>query len=1014
MQWRVFKITLWIFIIVMVFSLICSSKSQADQTHIRQRNVLLLHSYHKGMTWVDDITNSVIANLRRFDPGIEFHVEYMDTKRIFGEEHLANLYREYRFKFKQVSYDAVIVADDAALRFVLKYYDELLSGTPVVFCGINNLEPGMLDNRLKFTGILEDVDTAETLKVALALHPDTRHVYIINDKSTTGKGLHKKIAKEMTGFAARADFTFLEDYTVDELAAMIAKLPPNSIILHSAFFVDKSGRSISNEKLSFALVGSSAKVPVYSLWDYYMGLGVVGGKMISGSAQGELAAHLAARVLNGEKPSSIPVVVKSPNRFMFDYRELQRFGIHRSSLPPGSKVINEPLPFYQINKTLTWTCGIFIPAITFVVVMLVVNIIRRRRTEANLRESEVRLKSIFETSQAGILLGDVNGKLILCNSRFAEMLACTPEELTGASYLDCLHADCKSDGSEEQRLLLSGEIDSVTAERLFVRKNGTSFWGYFSARRLDGHNNDTAGFVGVIADISELKQATDDLEAEKERLAVTLSSIGDGVITVDTDGTVVMLNGVAEQLCGWSNAEAAGKPLTQVFPIINERTGAAQENPVDKVLETGRIVELANNTILLARDGVRRMIADSAAPMRNLEGIIVGVVLVFRDVTEKHKIEEELFKARKLDSLGVLAGGIAHDFNNLLCGIMGSISLAKMILPVEEKAYTLLDTAEKASLRAQGVAQQFLTFAKGGAPVKGVVLLQDLVSESVSFVLHGSNVKGIIAIPDSIHAVEADEGQMGQVFHNIILNAIQAMPEGGTLTVTAQNVKLLEVNTMALPVGNYVKVSFADQGCGISDDELKRIFDPYFTTKSVGNGLGLASAYSIVRSHAGHIGVSSVVGLGTTFTIHLPSVGEKISEYQTETLCQITENHAAGSVLVMDDEKLIRDMSTEMLKHLGYQVTTCGNGAEAITHYIAAREAGAPFSAVIMDLTIPGGMGGKETAQRILAIDPNVSLIVSSGYSNDPIMSDYRTFGFKGAIAKPYNIMKLGQMLSSL
>jgi PAS domain S-box-containing protein len=1003
----------------MVFLLICSSESQADQVYTKQRHVLLLHSYHKGLTWVDDITNSVSATLRRTDPGIEFHVEYMDTKRVSGEEHLANLYREYRFKFKQVRYDAAIIADDAALRFVLKYYDELLPETPVVFCGINNLEPGMLDSRPEFTGILEDVDTAETLKVAFALHPNVRHVYIINDMSTTGKGLHKKIAKEITGFAARADFTFLEDYTVDELCASIANLPPNSIILRSAFFVDKSGRTLSNEKVSFAALGSGANVPVYSLWDYFMGLGVVGGKLISGNAQGELVAHLAARILNGENPSSIPVVVKSPNRFMFDYRQLQRFGIHRSSLPAGSKVTNEPQPFYRINKTLTWTCGLFIPAITCVVVMLVLNIKRRKRTEENLRKSEERLTIIFETSQAGILLGDVNGKLILCNSRFAEMLACAPEELIGAGYLDFLHADCKSDGSERQRLLLSGEIDSISAERLFVRKNGTCFWGYLSARRLDGRNSDTMGFVGVLTDISELKQATDDLEAEKERLAVTLSSIGDGVITVDTDGVVVMLNGVAEQFCGWSNAEAVGKPLTQVFPIINERTGAAQENPVDKVLETGRIVELANNTILLARDGARRMIADSAAPMRNQEGIIVGVVLVFRDVTEKHKIEEELFKARKLDSLGVLAGGIAHDFNNLLGGIMGSISLAKMILPVEGKAYMLLDTAEKASLRARGVAQQFLTFAKGGAPVKQAVSLQDLVSESVSLVLHGSNVNGIIDIPDSIHAVEVDEGQMSQVFHNIIINAIQAMPEGGTLTVAAQNVKLFHVNTMALPAGSYVKVSFADQGCGIPGDELKRVFDPYFTTKSAGNGLGLASVYSIVRSHAGHIGVSSVVGKGTTFTIHLPSAGEVFSKYQTETVRQTTDdhtagNHAGGSVLVMDDEEVIRIMSSELLKYLGYQVTTCENGAEAITRYKAARESGTPFSAVIMDLTIPGGMGGKETAQQILAMDPNVCLIVSSGYSNDPIMSDYRTYGFKGAIAKPYNIMNLRQMLSSL
>jgi PAS domain S-box-containing protein len=883
----VFSIPLWIFTIVMVISLIYTSKSHADQINSRQRHVLLLHSYHKGMTWADDITDSVAASLGKFDPGIELHVEYMDTKRVFGEEHLGNLYAEYRFKFKQMKFDAVVLADDGALNFVLKHYEELFPGTPVVFCGINNFEPGMLVNRPEFTGILEVVDVADTLKIALSLHPNARRVYIINDMSASGKGLHREISKAIREFASRAEFTFLEDYTVDELADIIAKIPTDSIILRSAFFVDKSGRSLPNEKVSYAAVGSSARVPVYTLWDFYMGLGVVGGKMVSGTSQGELAATLAARILNGEKPSSIPVEVKSPNRLMFDYRQLQRFDIDRSSLPPGSKVINEPLPFYAINKALTWTGAIFTMAMTFIAVLLVLSINRRKRTEENLRESN-------------------------------------------------------------------------------------------------------------------------------EKLAVTLSSIGDGVITVDTDGRVVMLNGVAEQLCGWSHVEAAGKPLTQVFPIINEKTGAAQENPVARALETGGVVELANNTILLARDGTRRVIADSAAPMRSQDGNIIGVVLVFRDMTEKRNIEEELFKARKLDSLGVLAGGIAHDFNNLLTGIMGNISLAMMMIPHDEKTYMFLDNAEKASVRARDLTQQLLTFAKGGAPVKKVVSLRDLVRESVSFVLHGSNIMGTVDIPDSIYAIEADEGQMSRVFHNIIINATQAMTEGGTLTVTAQNENLYNANSMALPDGSYVRLSFTDQGCGIPDDDLKTIFDPYFTTKSSGSGLGLASVHSIINRHGGYIGASSVVGKGTTFTIYLPSIGETYSKYQTDLSRQTAGDHMGGSILVMDDEKMILDMTAEMLEHLGYQVTTCDNGAGAIMLYKAARESGAPFSAVIMDLTIPGGMGGKETAQHILAINPDVCLIVSSGYSNDPILSDYRTYGFNGAMAKPYNIMELGQLLSSL
>jgi signal transduction histidine kinase/ActR/RegA family two-component response regulator len=397
--------------------------------------------------------------------------------------------------------------------------------------------------------------------------------------------------------------------------------------------------------------------------------------------------------------------------------------------------------------------------------------------------------------------------------------------------------------------------------------------------------------------------------------------------------------------------------------------------------------------------------------MENGDVLWHGVVA---DVTERKRYENEQLKMEKLESLGVLAGGIAHDFNNILTGIMGNISFAQLFLDAGHKSYKPLSEAEKASVRASELAHQLLTFARGGEPVKKVVSVQQLVSESLSLVLHGSNVKGSVRIPETIHAIEADEGQMSQLIHNIIINATQAMPGGGTLTITADNENLDDSNSLALPGGTYVRLTFADQGCGIAHDDLKRIFDPYFTTKETGNGLGLASVHSIVHRHGGHIGVSSVVDTGTTFTIHLPSIGDTYSSYQVYSASLPTGYHRGGSILVMDDEESIREMATDMLVYMGYQVTTCENGSEALIRYNAAREAGTPFSAVIMDLTIPGGMGGKDAALQILAIDPQACLIVSSGYSNDPIMSDFSAYGFSGSMAKPYNMTELGQQLGSL
>ncbi|MBI2353900.1 MAG: PAS domain-containing protein [Deltaproteobacteria bacterium] len=881
MHGHISKVPLWVLLpLAVAFTLLFGPPDTAAHHDApQQRHVLLLHSYHKGMTWVDDITTSLTATLVKSYPDIEFHIEHMDTKRVIGEEHLRNLFTEYRYKFSRQRFAVVVVADDAALRFALKHHDDLFHGAPVVFCGINNPEPGM-NNRPLFTGIMEWLDVKETLRVALALHPDARHVYIINDMSASGRGLHSIIASALPSFADRASFTFLEDYTVAELAALVARLPADSIVLRSAFFVDKKGRTLPNEQLSYNAIDRHAVVPVYSLWDFYMGLGVVGGKMISGTAQGEHAARLAARILNGEKPSEIPIVMQSPNRLIFDYRQLQRFGVKRSALPPGSALINEPRPFYAINKTLTWTAALFTLAMTCISVMLVLNIRRRQLIEEILRES-------------------------------------------------------------------------------------------------------------------------------RERLAVTLASIGDGVITFDTEGRAVMLNGVAEWLCGWSQAEASGRLLEEVFPIINEKSGLPQDNPVSRVLASGSIVELANNTILVARDGERRVIADSAAPIRDRGGNVIGVVLVFRDLTEKRAIEEELFKARKLESLGVLAGGIAHDFNNLLTGILGNVSLAKMRLPVGEKPHKYLENAEKASMRARELTQQLLTFAKGGAPLRKPISIAQILTDSSALVLRGSNVRCNLEVASDLWPVEADEGQMSQVFNNLIINADQAMSYGGVVTVRAANV----FGAIEGKESRCVRISIEDNGVGIPEENLHRIFDPYFTTKPQGSGLGLATVYSIIRRHEGEITVHSKPGEGTSFIIHLPAT---VAEPPQQPLPLQGPRRGSGRVLVMDDEEIIRNVAAEILLTLGYEPVLCGDGNEALELYRWEAEKGTPFAAVIMDLTIPGGMGGREAAGKLTAMDPAARVIVSSGYSNDPIMGSFREYGFHGAVIKPYHARDLGAALAEV
>ncbi len=371
------------------------------------------------------------------------------------------------------------------------------------------------------------------------------------------------------------------------------------------------------------------------------------------------------------------------------------------------------------------------------------------------------------------------------------------------------------------------------------------------------------------------------------------------------------------------------------------------------------------------------------------------------DITRRKKIEDELLKTQRLESLGTLAGGLAHEFNNLLTGIMGNIALVKLDLPEGKEAHERLTDAERTTEKARSLARQLLTFAQGGAPVKKLLSIGELVRTTGTFALHGSKNKADISVPDDLWATEADESQISQVITNLVNNADQAMPEGGIIRVTCRNVTIEAQRGLPLAPGKFVMISIADEGSGIPRAHINRIFDPYFTTKDKNSGLGLATAYSIVKRHNGHITVESGPGAGSTFTVYLPSTG---MIYRSQPEASVTVKSGSGRILIMDDEDIILDVAGRILTRLGYQVAFAKNGAEAITRYSQARSTGNPFDLVIMDLTVPGGMGGKEAVKKIREIDPSAKAIVSSGYCNDPVLAHYSDYGFNGIVSKPYSI----------
>lgn len=397
-------------------------------------------------------------------------------------------------------------------------------------------------------------------------------------------------------------------------------------------------------------------------------------------------------------------------------------------------------------------------------------------------------------------------------------------------------------------------------------------------------------------------------------------------------------------------------------------------------------------------------------PVRDEHGSIRGAIAITRNITDRKAAEEEAQKRCKLDSLATLAGGIAHDFNNILTVIMGNVSFAKMLISNEDRIYGKLDDIERASLKAKELTSQLMTFSKGGMLQRKPVMVDQILRDTVHFTLEHSDITARFHIAEDLWRADADEVQLGQVIRNIVLNAKEAMPHGGAIVVEARNCSGENEKCLPIPGGNYVEISIRDTGSGIDESILGNIFDPFFTTKQKCSGLGLTTSYSIMKKHGGHICASSFPGNGATLTLYLPAA---IHTGQEEEQPREFQEACTGSgrILFMDDEAFIRDLAMGILSHLGYELTFAREGSEAIEAYRMALEQGKRFDAVILDLTVAEGMGGKECIRELRKIDPDVRAIVSSGYTSDPIMTDPQRFGFSAFIAKPYNIQTLSTIL---
>ncbi len=602
----------------------------------------------------------------------------------------------------------------------------------------------------------------------------------------------------------------------------------------------------------------------------------------------------------------------------------------------------------------------------------------------------LRMTQIVEQSAEAIAITDLSGEIEYVNPAFKSITGYSLEDARELSIPTLLNNTGEDVPFKDLKRALQ-EKGIWRGQNKFHKRDGSVFYLDSVIFPLRDEGGRITNYVKISRDITALKRIEENLKESESKNRAILNLQPDLIFIQKKDGTYLDYYTSNKDNLYVPPDYFLGRRMEDVLPVDRVKQFLFH---VEQAVRNGGIefyeypLKVGNQT-------------------RHYEARIIPfgddrVLSIVRDVTDKILREQDQLKYKKLESVGLLAGGIAHDFNNILTSVLGNIELAKLEISQDHAARGYLEQAQKGLQRATSLTKQLLTFARGGDPILGVVDLGKLVKETVLFHLSGSNIKAVFELPDTLRQIKADRGQIEQVFSNLTINAKQAMPEGGVLHIEARNV----------PDG-YVEILVKDEGDGIPEEYINKIFDPYFSTKQTGSGLGLTTVYSIINKHKGHIHVVSRTGKGTVFTIRLPS--EKtahVSVLQKKPKKDFIPGNK--HILVMDDEEMVRAVIYSLLKSLRCRVDCVSDGEEALVQYKNALKGHDPYDAVFMDLTIPGGLGGKETMEKLLILDPEVRAVVTSGYSSDPVMANFTDYGFSGCMIKPFTLDSIRSILINL
>jgi PAS domain S-box-containing protein len=853
--------------------------------------VFVVQSYHAGLTWTDSVMAGIQETFARSKVDALISTDYLDARRYPDlRARTADLVVEKLRRFKP---DLVIVCDNDALKFVVERRGRDIPQAPVVFCGINSFHPAMLAGQADITGVPEDVSIEESVQVARRLHPGTRRVVVVGRRRVPADLANREAFESaVPSLGAGVEVVFWDDLSARRLRSRLESLETGTIVFINGLLQDETGRELMYDQTT-AFMRASSRVPLYSLWDVYLGHGIVGGKLVSGRKQAEMAAAIAVRILGGERADAIPLVsAQDANLFMFDARELERFGIARSLLPAGSVVVHESASLWRTHRWEIAGVAAFVVGEGAVIIILVLSIRLRRRTQRALKEQGERLGLALAGADLGTWDWDVATGHVTFNTRWAGMLGYRLEEIDPhvRSWETLLNPDDAAGVMETLRAHLAGETASYEVEHRLRHKAGHWVWVLSKGK----------------------------------------------VIARDTDGKPL-------RMCG-------------THLDITERKTAEEE---------------------------------------------------------RLELERRLLHSQKLESLGVLAGGIAHDFNNLLMAIHGNLELAQLDAPPVGKTHGHLGEALRATQRATDLTRQMLAYSGKGRFVVREIDVSAFVDE-ITHLLQASISKTVtldLRLARNLPSVLADSAQLQQVVMNLITNAAEAIEAGAGKISVVTGVRDCDDDYLVQshleekpPAGRYVFLEVSDTGCGMDAETRRRLFDPFFSSKATGRGLGMSAVLGIVRGHKGAIMVYSEVGAGTTVKVLLPALAPAAQTQPTgdrhDTAVPATTPAPPGLALIVDDEDRVREITQQMLERLGFRVEALGDSEQAIARF---RACAADVAFVLLDLTLPK-LDGVVVFSELRRIRPDVKVILSSGYNRQDVMQRFAGKGPNGFVQKPYEL----------